>query len=177
MNSYKKAIIVKVTLRVVLFLCIADPLWLPSRTVAAENSDVALIEQMAKDSQIFRKCLSQLTPEELSKNLKIKHIPVRKEGEALIIVTPLTANPAPNCFLWGAHEPMVSVYRQVGPRYYLLMEPAAYGDIGLMKTYSNSYPDLKTTYPIHAGRSLNIDIYKFDGNRYVHKKNIIERNE
>jgi hypothetical protein len=147
-----------------------------SRACAADKADVALIQQMAKDDNIYRKCLTQLTPEELIKHLEVKRIQVRKSSEALIIVTPLDASPASNCFLWGAHEPMVAIYRQIDSRYYQLMEPGALGSVEIMNTYSNGYPDLKTTYPLHAGASLSIDLYKFDGHIYVHKKNTIKKN-
>jgi len=167
--------IITVVLPLILTLYLVHPLLCPPRVVAGENADFALIEKLGKDGQMYRKCLSQLTPEELSKHLEIKRIPVRKRNEALLIITPQDANLSSECFLWGAHEPMTSVYRQVGYQYHQLMEPSAYGSFKVMKTYSNGYPDLKTYYPIHAGESVSIDLYKFNGQRYVLKKNITQR--
>jgi hypothetical protein len=175
MYNLESTSITKVFIYIVVILGLAHFMTLQVNVFAGDNEDLVLIQKLGNDDSMYRKCLSDLGSKGLSKHLEIKRISVKIRGESLIIITPLDSSPSQNCFLWGAHEPMTAVYRQIGSRYYQLMESAAYGEISIMKTYSNGYPDLQTSYPIHAGRSISKNLYSFNGKKYVLKKEITQR--
>lgn len=118
----------------------------------------ALLNQLMRDDAEVRTMLREGYDPEIH-GFSVEHVDLNNDKKPELFVT------APG----GNSSAPIWIYRRTARGYQMLLK-AAFMGYRLLKTSSNGYRDLEMSYGGNA-MGYDVDVYKFDGRKYVLKSN------